>query len=83
MASKGLPPASGDINISWKLEVGTTVTFLAATIVVALCCFTRWKYSRRGWDDYLIIFALESLRIFWEGLPLCHRSLFFNKLWPL
>ncbi|ATZ58866.1 hypothetical protein BCIN_17g00030 [Botrytis cinerea B05.10] len=50
--------SNGDINIGWKLEVGTTVTFLSAAIVVALRCFTRLKYSERGWDDYLMVFAL-------------------------
>lgn len=58
MASKPQPPAGGDVDIGWKLEVGTTVTFLCATIVVALRCLTRWKYSKRGWDDYLMVFAL-------------------------
>ncbi|KAI0546115.1 hypothetical protein F4679DRAFT_558528 [Xylaria curta] len=58
MAAKPQPPPGGDIDIGWKLEVGTTVTFLSAAIVVALRCFTRWKYSQRGWDDYLMVFAL-------------------------
>lgn len=52
--------SNGDINIGWKLEVGTTVTFLSAAIVVALRCFTRLKYSERGWDDYLMVFALVN-----------------------
>ncbi|KAI5925269.1 hypothetical protein F4810DRAFT_708655 [Camillea tinctor] len=58
MAANIRPPSGGDIDIGWKLEVGTTVTFLSATIVVALRCFTRWKYSQKGWDDYLMVFAL-------------------------
>ncbi|RYC64418.1 hypothetical protein CHU98_g1799 [Xylaria longipes] len=58
MSAKPQPPPGGDIDIGWKLEVGTTVTFLSATIVVALRCFTRWKYSQRGWDDYLMVVAL-------------------------
>ncbi|KAI1762789.1 hypothetical protein GGR53DRAFT_500025 [Hypoxylon sp. FL1150] len=58
MPGKAQPPLGGDIDIGWKLEVGTTVTFLSATIVVALRCFTRWKYSQRGWDDYLMVFGL-------------------------
>ncbi|KAI1275242.1 hypothetical protein F5Y07DRAFT_370986 [Xylaria sp. FL0933] len=58
MSAKPLPPPGGDIDIGWKLEVGTTVTFVAAAIVVALRCFTRWKYSQRGWDDYLMVLAL-------------------------
>ncbi|KAH8164041.1 hypothetical protein CIB48_g4207 [Xylaria polymorpha] len=58
MSAKPQPPPGGDIDIGWKLEVGTTVTFLAAAIVVALRCFTRWKYSQRGWDDYLMVLAL-------------------------
>ncbi|KAI0188959.1 hypothetical protein EV127DRAFT_114645 [Xylaria flabelliformis] len=58
MSAKPLPPSDGDIDIGWKLEVGTTVTFLSAAIVVALRCFTRWKYSQKGWDDYLMVFAL-------------------------
>ncbi|OTB04430.1 hypothetical protein M426DRAFT_261950 [Hypoxylon sp. CI-4A] len=58
MPARPQPPPGGDVSIGWKLEVGTTVTFLSATIVVALRCFTRWKYSKRGWDDYLMVFAL-------------------------
>ncbi len=61
MSAKSLPPPGGDINIGWKLEVGTTVTFLSAAIVVALRCFTRWRYSSRGWDDYLMVFALVNI----------------------
>ena len=55
---KPQPPPSGDVDIGWKLEVGTTVTFLAAFIIVAMRCFARWRYSQRGWDDYLMVFAL-------------------------
>ncbi|TRX88282.1 hypothetical protein FHL15_010849 [Xylaria flabelliformis] len=58
MSARPQPPSDGDIDIGWKLEVGTTVTFLSAAIVVALRCFTRWKYSQKGWDDYLMVFAL-------------------------
>jgi hypothetical protein len=58
MPAKPQPPPGGDIDIGWKLEVGTTVTFLAAAVVVALRFFTRWKYSKKGWDDYLMVLAL-------------------------
>jgi hypothetical protein len=58
--SKPIPPPGGDVNIGWKLEVGATVTFVSATIVVALRCLTRWNYSKIGWDDYLMEFALVS-----------------------
>ncbi|KAI2464342.1 hypothetical protein F4781DRAFT_74041 [Annulohypoxylon bovei var. microspora] len=58
MPAKPQPPPGGNVDIGWKLEVGTTVTFLSAAIVVALRCFARWKYSQRGWDDYLMVFAL-------------------------
>ncbi|KAJ8065136.1 hypothetical protein OCU04_005849 [Sclerotinia nivalis] len=58
MSAMSQPPPGGDVNIGWKLEVGTTVTFLCAAIAVSLRCFARWKYSQRGWDDYLMVFAL-------------------------
>ena len=58
MSAKPQPPPGGNIDIGWKLEVGTTVTFLSAAIAVTLRCFTRLKYSQRGWDDYLMMFAL-------------------------
>ncbi|TAQ84269.1 hypothetical protein B7494_g7401 [Chlorociboria aeruginascens] len=47
-----------NVDIGWKLEVGTTVTFLCAVIVIGLRSLARWKYSQRGWDDYLMVFAL-------------------------
>ncbi|TGO44080.1 hypothetical protein BCON_0613g00010 [Botryotinia convoluta] len=60
MSANSQSSPSGDVNNGWKLEVGATVTFVSAAIVVALRCFTRVKYSERGWDDYLMVFALEN-----------------------
>lgn len=55
-------PLSGDIDDGWRFEVGSTVTFLLACIVVALRTLARGRYARLGWDDYLIGFALVSHR---------------------
>jgi hypothetical protein len=62
MASKGAlyPPPGGDVNIGYKLEVGTTVTFLCALVVVVLRTVTRIVYANLGWDDYLMLFASVS-----------------------
>jgi hypothetical protein len=60
MSKSGLP-FGGDVDIGWKLEVGATVTFVSATIVVTLRCLTRWNYSKTGWDDYIMVFALVSV----------------------
>ncbi|KAI8625458.1 hypothetical protein F5Y19DRAFT_479563 [Xylariaceae sp. FL1651] len=58
MPAKPQPLSDGDVDISYELEVGTTVTFIAAAVVVVLRYYTRWKYSQRGWDDYVMVFAL-------------------------
>lgn len=50
-------PSEGDVNIGYKLEVGTTVTFIAAAIVVGLRFIARLLYARLGWDDYIMTFA--------------------------
>lgn len=55
-------PLSGDIDDGWRLEVGSTVTFLFACIIVALRTLARGRYARLGWDDYLMVFALVSHR---------------------
>lgn len=49
---------SADIDDGWQLEVGTTVTFLCAFIVVTIRTFARFKYARIGWDDWIMLFAL-------------------------
>ncbi|THC92023.1 hypothetical protein EYZ11_008522 [Aspergillus tanneri] len=49
-----------DMNIGWKLEVGTTVTFISAFIVVMLRTLARTLYATLGWDDYLMLFAVAQ-----------------------
>ena len=50
-------PPEGDVDIGYKLETGTTVTFIAAAIVVGLRFIARMLYARLGWDDYVMMFA--------------------------
>lgn len=50
-------PSEGDVDIGYKLEIGTTVTFIAAAIVVGLRFVARMLYARLGWDDYMMMFA--------------------------
>lgn len=50
-------PPEGDVDVSYKLEVGTTVTFIAAALVVGLRFMARIRYARLGWDDYVMMFA--------------------------
>ena len=50
-------PPGGDVDIGYKLEIGTTVTFIAASIVVGLRLVARTLYARLGWDDYAMLFA--------------------------
>ncbi len=50
-------PSEGDVDIGYKLEIGTTVTFIAAAIVVGLRFIARTLYARLGWDDYVMMFA--------------------------
>lgn len=52
-----LRPAGGDVDIGYKLEIGATITFIAAAIVVGLRFVARQFYARLGWDDYIMIFA--------------------------
>ena len=52
------PPVGGDASIGWTLEVGATVTFICAFIVISLRAWARYKYSHLDWDDYLMIFAI-------------------------
>lgn len=47
-------PSEGDVYIGYKLETDTTVTFIAATIVVGLRFIARMFYARLGWDDYVM-----------------------------
>ncbi|KAJ5578056.1 uncharacterized protein N7459_007020 [Penicillium hispanicum] len=47
-----------DVDIGYKLEVGTTVTFVCAFIVVMLRCLARVIYAKLGWDDYCMLFAV-------------------------
>lgn len=54
-------PAGGDVDIGYKLEIGATVTFIAAAIVVGLRFMARMLYARLGWDDYVMIFATVCL----------------------
>ena len=51
------PPPGGDVDISYKLLTGTTITFIAAAIVVGLRFMARILYARLGWDDYAMMFA--------------------------
>ena len=51
-------PLEGDIDQGYKLEIGATVTFIAAAIVVGLRFLARILYARLGWDDYLMLFAV-------------------------
>ena len=39
-----------------KLEIGTTVTVIAAAIVVELRFMACMLYARLGWDDYVMMF---------------------------
>jgi len=59
MASSAIKPPNTDI--AWRLEVGTTVTFLCAAIVVFLRIFVRTKYSPFGLDDAAMVFALVRI----------------------
>ncbi|CAD6594224.1 MAG: hypothetical protein ASARMPREDX12_008485 [Alectoria sarmentosa] len=53
-------PLSGNIDDGWRLEVGSTVTFLCASIIVGFRTLARAKYARLSWDDYLMLFALAQ-----------------------
>ena len=50
-------PTGGDVDIGYKLEIGATVTFIAAFIIVGLRFIARMFYARLGWDDYIMMFA--------------------------
>jgi hypothetical protein len=50
-----IPP---DVSIGYRLEVGTTVTFVCAVVVVSLRMVARSIYAKMSWDDYLMLFAL-------------------------
>ncbi|GAB1208498.1 hypothetical protein APSETT445_007249 [Aspergillus pseudonomiae] len=56
-------PRPPDVNIGYRLLVGTTVTFVCAFIVVSLRGVARSVYARMSWDDYLMIFALVQALI--------------------
>jgi hypothetical protein len=59
-------PPGGDIKNGWQLEVGATVTFVCAFIVVGLRTVARVKYARLGWDDYLMLFALVCQLVYYS-----------------
>lgn len=59
-------PAGRDVDIGYKLEIGATVTFIAAAIVVGLRFMARMLYARLGWDDYFMIFATVCISLFPE-----------------
>ena len=50
-------PPEGDVDIGYKLTIGTTITFIAAAIVVGMRFIARIFYARLGWDDYIMMFA--------------------------
>lgn len=60
MATALPQPLSGDVDDGWRLEVGSTVTFLCACIIVSFRTLARARYARMGWDDFLMLFALVS-----------------------
>ena len=66
-------PLSGNIDDGWRLEVGSTVTFLCASIIVGFRTLARAKYARLSWDDYLMLFALVS-----QPAHCAHRTLAFS-----
>lgn len=49
-----------DVDIGYKLLVGTTVTFVSACVVVMLRAVARILYASLGWDDYMMLFAVVS-----------------------
>ena len=51
-------PLEGDVDKSYQLEIGATVTFVAAAVVVGLRFLARSLYARLGWDDHLMLFAV-------------------------
>ncbi|KAJ5986614.1 hypothetical protein N7451_010979 [Penicillium sp. IBT 35674x] len=53
--STHVPP---DVSIGYRLEVGTTVTFVCAVIVVSLRMVARSIYAKMSWDDLLMLLAL-------------------------
>ncbi|PYH40407.1 pyridoxal phosphate-dependent aminotransferase [Aspergillus saccharolyticus JOP 1030-1] len=52
-----------DVSIGYRLEVGTTVTFICACIVVSLRGVARSIYAKLSWDDYLMLFAVVQALI--------------------
>ena len=64
------PPPGGNVHYGWKLEVGATVTFICASLVVGLRTFTRAKYTHLAWDDYLMLFALVKQLAIAKGLSI-------------
>ncbi|OJZ86453.1 hypothetical protein ASPFODRAFT_206891 [Aspergillus luchuensis CBS 106.47] len=49
-----------DVDIGYKLLVGTTVTFVSACVVVVLRAVARIIYANLGWDDYMMLFAVAQ-----------------------
>lgn len=58
MTSSLRPPLDGDYSIGYRLGAVALSTFLAATIVVTLRLYARFKYAKIGWDDGLMLLAL-------------------------
>lgn len=61
------PPPGGNVDHGWQLEVGVIVTFVSASVAVGLRTFARSRYTRMGWDDYVMLFALVSSACFHQA----------------
>lgn len=66
-----------DVDIGYKLLVGTTVTFVSACVVVVLRAVARILYASLGWDDYMMLFAVVSDSSF-STTPV-HNSILIKK----
>jgi hypothetical protein len=80
MSLKPLPQRpGGDEEIGGKLEVGTTVTFLLACIMVSVSLLARTLYGRLGADDLLMLFALMKSLFDSFGVYTLRSSLTFHR----